>query len=202
MEKHIIRIVKLLLLVAFLSRIEFVYGQPEPGAATGLAAHHMGADAANKAEVKEEAPVTLAHIRGAGSKPVAFLPSYARPGEENPESTSEAQRPDMLPPVSINDMARASTLGETIGSTGLALKASPKMFSPKTDLSFTLRQEGRYRLEVLDGEGTVVAVLAEGYGEKGEFLVYQFKNEKRSAGGYIGRLITDNEVTSTRFVLD
>ena len=152
MKKNIGPFIKLLLLLAFLSRLEFVFGQGEV--------------------IANQTSVT----------------SLVTDGKEKAFSSGSGMR-------------KASTLGEGIGEERLALSASPKSFSNKTDLSFKLKQDGRYKLEVLDMQGQVLTVLAEGAGRAGESFVFEFKKEKFSGGAYIGRLITDHEVTSVRFFL-
>ncbi|MBC5993710.1 hypothetical protein [Pontibacter cellulosilyticus] len=152
MRKHVGPFIKLLLLLAFLSRLEFVFGQEgKADMATW----------ANKAQQQQ--------------------------GKESPKSGSNS--------------GKATTLGEEIGVERLELKASPNSFNSRTDLSFTLRQDGRYKLEILNMQGDVLEVLAEGTGQAGEHFVYQLKKEKFRAGAYIGRLITPHEVTSARFML-
>ncbi|MER2996563.1 hypothetical protein [Pontibacter populi] len=94
-----------------------------------------------------------------------------------------------------------TTLGNTTETERLKLWVAHKAFSTKKVLGFTLKQRGNYKLEVLTMQGTIVAVLAEGFGQEKEELMFQFKGENLPVGTYIGRLITDSEVTSTRFVL-
>ncbi|WP_162428696.1 T9SS type A sorting domain-containing protein [Pontibacter pudoricolor] len=94
-----------------------------------------------------------------------------------------------------------TTLGNTSETERLKLWVAHKTFSTKKTLGFTLKQPGNYKLEVLDMQGTIVAVLGEGFGQEREELTFQFKGEKLPAGTYIGRLITEDEVTSTRFIL-
>lgn len=105
-------------------------------------------------------------------------------------------------PGYVVNIVRASTLGNEIGRERLALSTSQKRFSSTTNLSFTLRHEGSYKLEILNMNGTIVTVLAEGNGKAGESLEHQFKKGNYPAGNYIGRLITEHEVTSTRFELE
>ncbi|MBW7466544.1 hypothetical protein ABID22_000576 [Pontibacter aydingkolensis] len=153
MKKHVGPFIKLLLLLAFLSRLEFVFGQ--------------------------------------GDKAIILPP------------TSKAQQPGNEKPVRSPEVnfGRASSLGEGIGVERLELKASPNVFNSRTDLSFTLRQSGRYKLEILNMQGNVLSVLAEGEGQEGEHFVYQLKKEKLNAGAYIGRLVTAHEITSARFII-
>ena len=101
----------------------------------------------------------------------------------------------------ITSEKHPTTLGNTTETERLKLWVAHKAFSTKKVLGFTLKQRGNYRLEVLDMQGTIVAILAEGFGLEREELMFQFKGEKLPGGTYIGRLITDSEVTSTRFTL-
>jgi hypothetical protein len=100
------------------------------------------------------------------------------------------------------DIVKASTLGNEIGRERLTLSISQKRFSSKTNLHFTLQQTGNYKLEILDMNGTIVTVLAEGTGEEGKSFDYQFKKGNYPAGTYIGRLITEHAVTSARFEIE
>ena len=153
MKKHVGPFIKLLLLLAFLSRLEFVFGQEE------------------KTTIADKVQQQLQ--------------------DRGRESTKSAE----------NNPRTATTLGEETGVERLKLKASPNAFSSRTDLSFTLKQDGRYRLEILNMKGNVLSVLAEGTGQAGEHFVYQLKKEKLATGAYIGRLVTEDEVTSARFML-
>ncbi len=103
--------------------------------------------------------------------------------------------------ISEEKAKQPTTLGNATETERLKLWVTHKTFSSKKVLGFTLKQSGNYKLEVLNMQGTVVAVLAEGFGKKGEELTFQFKGENQPAGTYIGRLITANEVTSSRFIL-
>ena len=152
MKKSIGPLIKLLLLLAFLSRLEFVFGQ--------------GEIAATETSVNP----------------------FITAGKEKALTPGDGMR-------------KASTLGGEIGEERLSLSASPKSFGNKTDLSFKLKQAGRYKLEILNMQGNTLMVLAEGTGQAGEYFVFQLRREKLPAGGYIGRLITEHEVTSARFML-
>jgi hypothetical protein len=105
-------------------------------------------------------------------------------------------------PGKAASIVSAFTLGNEIGRERLTLSISQKRFSSKTNLHFTLQQTGNYKLEILDMNGTIVTVLAEGNGEEGERYEYQFNKGNYPAGTYIGRLITEHAVTSTRFEID
>ena len=153
MKRHIGPFLKLLLLLAFLSRLEFVFGQER--------------------------------VAILGITDTQVLHPFAAEGVK-------AQLPGM---------STSSTLSNEQAGKRLELKALPKAFSSKTDLSFTLKQSSNYKLEILNIHGKVVTVLAEGEGMAGENFVFQFKREHLPAGPYIGRLITAHEVTSARFIL-
>lgn len=153
MKRHIGPFLKLLLLLAFLSRLEFVFGQER--------------------------------VAIIGISDTQALHPFAT-------ETVKAQFPGF---------SAASTLGNEQAAKRLELKALPKAFSSKTDLSFTLNYSGTYKLEILNMHGNVVTVLAEGEGLAGESFVFQFKRERLPTGPYIGRLITAHEVTSARFLL-
>src|SRR5690606_39612773 len=93
-----------------------------------------------------------------------------------------------------------ATAKAEISAEKMALRAVPNPFGARTDIGFTLTQDGSYKLEVLDMRGTVVTVLAQGNGRAGEHKVYQFEKGRLSNGTYIARLVTDEGVSFIRIV--
>ncbi|MFC7666428.1 M36 family metallopeptidase [Hymenobacter humi] len=70
------------------------------------------------------------------------------------------------------------------------LVSAPNPAVSSTSVSFTLRKAGAYRLEVLNMQGTVVAVLGEGTGEAGQRMTYEFKKGRLAGNLFIVHLIT------------
>ncbi|PVY38092.1 T9SS-dependent M36 family metallopeptidase [Pontibacter virosus] len=94
-----------------------------------------------------------------------------------------------------------ATAKAEISAERMALRAVPNPFGAKTDIGFTLTEDGSYTLEVLDMRGTVVAVLAHSTGRAGEHKVYEFEKGKLANGLYIARLVTDEGVSFIRIVM-
>jgi extracellular elastinolytic metalloproteinase len=94
-----------------------------------------------------------------------------------------------------------ATAKTEISAEKMALRATPNPFGARTDIGFTLTQDGSFKLEVLDMRGAVVAVLAESAGKAGEHKVYQFEKGKLANGMYIARLVTDEGVSFIRIVM-
>ncbi|SIR35272.1 T9SS-dependent M36 family metallopeptidase [Pontibacter lucknowensis] len=106
---------------------------------------------------------------------------------------------------SLGDCGLAATATATakaeISAEKMSLRAVPNPFGAKTDIGFTLTQDGSYKLEVLDMRGSVVTVLAQGNGRAGEHKTYQFEKGKLAGGMYIARLVTDEGVSFIRIVM-
>jgi PKD repeat protein len=83
----------------------------------------------------------------------------------------------------------------------LELTASPNPTNDQTWLDFTLTQSGSYRLEVLNMQGKVVSVVAEGSGEAGENYSFKFVKGRLAAGVYMVRLSSGKQNKFTRVVL-
>ena len=83
-----------------------------------------------------------------------------------------------------------------------SLKAVPNPFGTKTQIEFTIAQEGTYRLEVLDKDGLLIAVLAEGISKAGEFHKTEFNRGNLSSGIYVARLVTDKKSKIARILLE
>ncbi|TGE07624.1 T9SS-dependent M36 family metallopeptidase [Hymenobacter fodinae] len=83
----------------------------------------------------------------------------------------------------------------------LQLAATPNPTSTITKLSFTLAQQGAYRLEVINTLGSVVAVVGEGTGNAGESFSYDFNRGKLASGVYIVRLTSGKQNNFTRIML-
>ncbi|SMB96090.1 peptidase M36 fungalysin [Hymenobacter roseosalivarius DSM 11622] len=83
----------------------------------------------------------------------------------------------------------------------LTLTATPNPTSSQTWLDFTLTQTGNYRLEVMNMQGTVVGVVAEGIGRAGENFSFKFTKGRLAAGIYMVRLTSGQQNKFTRIVL-
>ncbi|MBC6698957.1 T9SS-dependent M36 family metallopeptidase [Hymenobacter sp. BT190] len=79
--------------------------------------------------------------------------------------------------------------------------SSPNPATASTRLAFQLTDEGSYRVEVLNLQGSVVAVVAEGQGKAGQTYTYEFRREKLAAGLYMARLQTSKGMRFTRILL-
>ncbi|SMB84962.1 peptidase M36 fungalysin [Hymenobacter roseosalivarius DSM 11622] len=71
----------------------------------------------------------------------------------------------------------------------------------KTSVSFTLREGGTFRLEVLNMQGTVVAVLGEGSGKAGQRFTYEFAKGRLTGDLFIAHLITGQGNRFTRLIM-
>ena len=111
------------------------------------------------------------------------------------------QHGDNLGDCGLAATSTAAITGETVSAERMALRAVPNPFGARTDIGFTLTQDGSYKLEVLDMRGSVVAVLAQGNGQAGEHKVFQFEKGRLSNGMYIARLVTDEGVSFIRIVM-
>ena len=85
--------------------------------------------------------------------------------------------------------------------TELTLTASPNPASTQTTLAFTLPQSGSYRLEVLNLQGSLVSVVAEGSGEAGARFSYEFRKGHLASGVYMARLVAGKKSKFTRIIL-
>jgi hypothetical protein len=90
---------------------------------------------------------------------------------------------------------------EVAAKEALALTATPNPTSDQTWLDFTLTQSGTYRLEVMNMQGKVVGVVAEGTGEAGENFSHKFSKGRLAAGVYIIRLTSGKQNQFTRIIL-
>ncbi|WP_426492395.1 T9SS-dependent M36 family metallopeptidase [Hymenobacter sp. 102] len=68
-------------------------------------------------------------------------------------------------------------------------RASPNPAGDATTFTFRLNTAGRYRVEVLNLQGALVAVAAEGQGQAGQTVAVPFRPERLAAGVYMARLV-------------
>ena len=112
-----------------------------------------------------------------------------------------------------NLLKRGGTLGNCGAATGAAALAAPDA-QPESELtslpnpavghtsvSFTLPDAGSFRLEVLNMQGVVVAVLGEGTGKAGQRFSYEFKKGTLRGDLYIAHLVTGSGNKFTRIEL-
>jgi PKD repeat protein len=78
------------------------------------------------------------------------------------------------------------------------LTSSPNPAVSSADISFALREAGTYRVEVLNMQGTVVAVLGEGSGAAGQRFSLPFNKGRLTGEVYIVHLVTGRENQFTR----
>jgi hypothetical protein len=90
---------------------------------------------------------------------------------------------------------------EPVVATELAITATPNPTSANASLDFTLTESGSYRLEVMNIQGALISVVAEGKGEAGESFSYQFSKGRLAAGVYIVRLAAGKQSKFTRLIL-
>lgn len=83
----------------------------------------------------------------------------------------------------------------------LSISAIPNPTSSKTRLEFTLTESSTYRLEVMNMQGAVVNVVAEGHGEAGETVSHEFSKGRLAAGVYVVRLAAGTQNKFTRIIL-
>jgi PKD repeat protein len=95
----------------------------------------------------------------------------------------------------------ASVVASDALSTNEGLTASPNPTSANTTLAFTLAETGAYRLEVMNMQGAVVAVVAEGQGEAGQRISHEFSKGRLATGVYMVRLTSGKQSKFTRVVL-
>ncbi len=81
------------------------------------------------------------------------------------------------------------------------LTSLPNPAVGQTSVSFTLPEEGSFRLEVLNMQGAVVAVLGEGSGKAGQRFSYEFKKGSLKGDLYIAHLVTGGGNKFTRIEL-
>ncbi|GAB3822345.1 T9SS-dependent M36 family metallopeptidase [Pontibacter rugosus] len=78
------------------------------------------------------------------------------------------------------------------------LRAVPNPVDSRTSIQFAVPQGGKYRVELIDMKGSLVSVLAEGDSAIGENHAIELNRGKMTRGMYLVRLITDNEVKTTK----
>jgi hypothetical protein len=82
----------------------------------------------------------------------------------------------------------------------LKLTARPNPSNGKTSIEFTLTEKSKFRLEVLNMQGSVLSILGEDEGNAGESFIYELNKGKLAPGVYITRLITDKESKFTKII--
>jgi PKD repeat protein len=90
---------------------------------------------------------------------------------------------------------------EPVAPTELSITATPNPTSANASLDFTLTESGSYRLEVMNMQGALISVVAEGSGEAGESFSHQFSKGRLAAGVYMVRLTSGKQSKFTRLVL-
>ncbi len=82
------------------------------------------------------------------------------------------------------------------------LNAYPNPFNEIVNIEFTLAQDAKVRVEIINLEGKLVGLLFEGIAKAGELHLHQFHSETLTNGMYFYRLISENgEVKNRKLVL-
>ncbi|WP_426058851.1 T9SS-dependent M36 family metallopeptidase [Hymenobacter sp. B1770] len=119
--------------------------------------------------------------------------------------------------VNSSDVPNLLKRGGTLGNCGTSTSSSafaaqdtekeseltslPNPAVGQTSVSFILPEEGSFRLEVLNMQGAVVAVLGEGSGKAGQRFSYEFKKGSLKGDLYIAHLVTGSGNKFTRIEL-
>ncbi|WP_299701271.1 T9SS type A sorting domain-containing protein [uncultured Pontibacter sp.] len=82
-----------------------------------------------------------------------------------------------------------------------ALRVHPNPFSTGAKITFSIPIQGNYRLELYSANGEMLGVVAEGKAKAGQLLNKTIQAEKLREGVYYLRLISANDVQTTRLVL-
>jgi extracellular elastinolytic metalloproteinase len=90
--------------------------------------------------------------------------------------------------------------GEEVAES-LQLTASPNPTNSRTKLDFTLVEGGSYRLEVINMQGALVTVVAEGSGDAGESFSHEFSRGHLAPGLYMVRLVAGKQSKATKLIL-
>ncbi|SMB96088.1 peptidase M36 fungalysin [Hymenobacter roseosalivarius DSM 11622] len=91
------------------------------------------------------------------------------------------------------------TAADALATDGLT--ASPNPTNANTTLAFTLAESGAYRLEVMNMQGAVMSVVAQGKGEAGQRISHEFSKGRLATGVYMVRLTSGKQSKFTRVVL-
>ncbi len=83
----------------------------------------------------------------------------------------------------------------------MALRVHPNPSSSRAQVEFSLAADDRYRLELYSAGGKMLGVVAEGRARSGQVVSLELKGEKLREGMYYLRLITSDEVQTTRLVV-
>ncbi|MFC5271029.1 InlB B-repeat-containing protein [Adhaeribacter terreus] len=82
------------------------------------------------------------------------------------------------------------------------IKVQPNPFGSITNLSFTLSYAGNYKVELLDMKGSLIKVIDEGLNMDERQHAYEIDGRDLPAGVYLVRLITAQDVTQVKIVLN
>lgn len=99
-----------------------------------------------------------------------------------------------------------SEIGQQFTNTGSEtafLNAYPNPFSEMVNIEFSLANEARVRVEIVNLEGKLISELFEGTVKGGEVQSYQFHSGTLANGMYFYRLITeDGEIHNRKLILN
>jgi hypothetical protein len=171
-------------------------------AATAPGTYSLKVTATNSAGCSSSATVTITVVDvrcGAANNQVLVCTN------KNTRCVNSSEVPNLL--------KRGGTLGNCGTSSGASALAAPEA-APESELvslpnpavgqtsvSFTLPEAGSFRLEVLNLQGSVVAVLGEGTGRAGQRFSYEFKKGAQRGDLYLAHLVTGSGNKVTRIEL-
>jgi hypothetical protein len=96
--------------------------------------------------------------------------------------------------------ARVEKVVKYVQELGLTIYPNPA--HGKTNIEFTMVQQGSYRLAIYDLKGVLLADLAAGDAESNQFFSFQLDAKAYPVGVYLVRLTTDKEVLTKRLFIE
>ncbi len=104
--------------------------------------------------------------------------------------------------VEAYDLPEIYSTTTATAASDFSVRAVPNPFGSKTQIEFTIAEEGTYRLEILDKDGILVTVLAQGVSKAGQSHKAEFNRGNLAGGLYVARVVTDKQSKITRIVLE
>jgi hypothetical protein len=83
----------------------------------------------------------------------------------------------------------------------IALKTYPNPFRDRTNIEFSLNEDGNYRLELYNANGKMLGIVAQGRGKTGNLVQHELEGKRLMEGVHYLRLITENEIQTVRLIL-
>jgi hypothetical protein len=169
---------------------------------TAAGSYKLTVTAKNSAGCSSSASVTITVIDvrcGSANNQVLICRGKSTRCINSSEVSAALKRGDKL--GSCTGSTSASSFAEQEQQSETELVSAPNPAVGSTEVSFTLPAAGAYRLEVLNLQGTVVAVLGEGSGAAGQHFTHEFKKGRLTGELYIVHLITGQGNKFSRVVL-